>query len=57
MQDKYYTIKEIAEIFKVTTVTVRNWIYDKKTLRAVKMGNTVRISQKDLDDFMKEAIK
>ncbi len=55
MVEKYYTIKEVAEIYKVTEMTVRNWIYEQKILKAYKMGDVVRIAESDLKTFRKVA--
>lgn len=55
MQEKYYTIKEVAKMFKVSSTTVRSWIYEQKKLKAYKVGGAVRISQTDIDNFKKVA--
>lgn len=55
MQEKYYTMKEVAEMFKVTEMTVRNWIYDQKILKAYKIGRVVRITESDIEKFKKVA--
>lgn len=50
--NKYYTTDEVAETLKVTTESVRRWIRDGK-LSSVKLsGKFIRVSQKDLDDFI-----
>lgn len=38
-----YTISEVADIFKVTTRTIHNWIAEGR-LPIIKIGKTVRIS-------------
>lgn len=48
---KYYTVKEVAELFKVVPKTVYLWTYEGK-LKFSKMGNMIRISQEDLDEFI-----
>ena len=51
--NKYYTAEEVAEMLKVTTESVRRWIRDGK-LKSVKLsGKFIRISQADLDEFVK----
>lgn len=48
---KYYTVNEIAEMLKVNRFTVYRWIREEKLKRTV-VGDTVRISQEDLDNFI-----
>lgn len=48
---KYYTIEEIAEILRVTYLTVYRWIRAGK-LEAQKAGKQYRISQSQLDNFL-----
>lgn len=51
--NKYYTADEVAEMLKVTTESVRRWIRGGK-LKSVKLsGKFIRISQTDLDEFVK----
>lgn len=49
---KYFTARELAEMFKVHVKTVYVWIYEGK-LEATKLGRTVRFSEKQLEAFMK----
>lgn len=42
-----YTIPEVADIFKVTTRTIHNWIAEGR-LPIIKIGKTVRISDEDI---------
>jgi len=51
--DKYYTADEVAEMLKITTTTVLRWMQSKK-LKAVKLGNTWRIYDEDLQKFLEE---
>lgn len=53
MEDRYYTPQEIADTFKVKKSTVYFWIREGK-LRAIKMGNLVRVPEKALREFIKE---
>lgn len=46
----YYTCEEIAEMYKVKTLTVWGWIRRKK-LGAIKLGREYRITQADIDAF------
>ena len=48
--ERYYTVAEVAAIYRVTTRTVRNWVYDGK-MRAFKKGRMVRIAQSALREF------
>ena len=49
--DTYYSIKEVAEILKVTYLTVYRWIHAGK-LNALKAGKQYRIKKSDLDKFL-----
>lgn len=53
MRDKFYSIKEIAEVLKVTYLTVYRWIQAGK-LKAYKAEKQYRIKKEDLTVFMKE---
>lgn len=44
------TIKEIADKYRVSIMTVHNWI--KKGLPVTKIGRVIRIEQKDLERFI-----
>jgi len=47
----YLTPLEVAEILKVSRITVYRWIKDGK-LKAVKPGGVVRIRKEDLRKFI-----
>lgn len=47
-----YTIKEVANTLKVSVATIRSWIFYKK-IKFIKVGNSVRIQQEELDRLMK----
>lgn len=51
MEDKFYTINQVAEILDMHHKTIRNFITDGK-LRASKVGKQWRISDEDLKSFM-----
>lgn len=55
IEDKYYSVKDVAQIFQVTEYTVRVWINetdDKKfKLAAMKFGKSWRISKGALVDL------
>lgn len=52
--EKYYTVEEVADILKVNKFTVYRWVNEKR-LKSLKFGTSVRISQKDLDQFLDNA--
>lgn len=39
-----YSVKDVAEMFNVTTATVRNWVKNG-SLKAIQVGSTVRFKQ------------
>lgn len=51
--DRYYTPAEVAEILKVKRQTVYTWIREGR-LQADKIGRTRRISEAQLQEFLKE---
>lgn len=51
MEEKYYSIDEIAELLKVAYLTVYRWIKAGK-IGAVKAGKQYRITQEALDVFL-----
>lgn len=50
---KFYTVSEIADVFKVTEGTVSEWAR-KGRIGAIKVGGTktVRVSEDDLNKFL-----
>ena len=50
-EEKYYTIEEVAKMFKVVYLTVYRWIQDGK-LKAYKAGKQYRINRTDLDRYI-----
>ena len=52
MEDKYYTIQEIADILKVDYMTVYRWIRAGK-LEAYQVQRQYRIKESDFNKFMK----
>ena len=48
---KYYTVKEVAEMLKVSEKSVRDWI-NKDKLNAGKAGRQWRISESDIKEFL-----
>ncbi|NMS90682.1 helix-turn-helix domain-containing protein [Clostridioides difficile] len=51
MDEKFYTIDQVAEILEMHHKTIRKFIKDEK-LKANKAGKQWRISKEDLDRFM-----
>ncbi len=51
-QDRYQTVQEVADRLKVSEATVRHWIKDG-ALRAIDIGKGWRVSDVDLDDFLR----
>lgn len=50
---KYFSVKQAAEILQVSEETIRIWIRTKR-LGASKIGRDYRISQEDIDEFMRK---
>lgn len=51
--EKLYTIREIATYLNVHEKSVRRWI-DNGRLDSTKVGGRIRVSQTQLDDFLKK---
>lgn len=49
-QDNYYSVKQLAYIFKVHPLTIRRYITQGK-LKAVHVGGNVRIPESELNLF------
>lgn len=50
-EEKFYTLKEVAEMLKVSVAAVRMWVYRGK-LPAVKAGTLRRVRESDLVEFL-----
>lgn len=48
---KYYTTEEVAELLKLHTRTVREYLKSGQ-LRGYKLGDTWRISEEDIQEFL-----
>jgi excisionase family DNA binding protein len=46
--EKIYTVKEVAEYFKVSKQTVHNWIYQKKLNTTSTPGGELRITETEI---------
>ncbi len=51
LQERYFTVEEVAESLNVSTRTVRRWI-DRKKLIAHDFEGIIRISESDLRVFI-----
>ena len=50
-REQYQTVKEVADLLKVSEASVRGWIKDGQ-LRAIEVGKGWRIADSDLDAFL-----
>jgi excisionase family DNA binding protein len=53
MPEEYLTVPEIAKTLRVSEVTVRTWIRQKR-LRGAKFGRDYRVKREDYEIFVKE---
>lgn len=53
VEEKYYSIEEVAKMLKVAYLTVYRWIQSGKLI-AIKAGKQYRISKNELDKFTKK---
>ncbi|HEV3477591.1 MAG TPA: helix-turn-helix domain-containing protein [Rubrobacteraceae bacterium] len=51
VDERYLTLREVAETLKVSRRTVYRWIKDED-LNAYKFANEYRITESDLKDFL-----
>jgi excisionase family DNA binding protein len=49
----FLTVNDVAERLRISTKTVRRWI-DRRELHAHRFGRQIRISEDDLDVFLRE---
>jgi len=49
--EKFFTVYEIAEMFKVNRMTVYKWVETGK-LKSNKIDSNVRVSENDLKEFI-----
>lgn len=52
MKQQYYSIKQAAKLLGMAEVTIKKWIYVDKTLKAVKVNNSVRIHHEELESLI-----
>lgn len=53
--ERYYTVNEIAEMFKVTRTTVYEWMSSGR-LGWVQVGGRRRVTQTAIDSFVRSGI-
>lgn len=53
MNERFYTVKELEEIFQVTRQAISAWIKSGK-LKAHKLGLYWRVKESDLNKFLEE---
>lgn len=53
---KLYTLQEVADYLRVTRQTVYNYVTAKR-LRATKIGKEYRVTEGDLQDFLKKSAR
>jgi len=53
--DTFLTIKEVAQILRVSHATVLRLIDDNEIKDVLRVGNQYRIPQKSLDDYLRRA--
>lgn len=51
VNDKFYTVQEVADLLQVHWQSVLNYIKSGK-LKALKLGKGYRVSQEALDEFI-----
>ncbi|EJF82933.1 helix-turn-helix transcriptional regulator [Bartonella rattimassiliensis] len=49
--DRYVTIRECAQLFSVSTTTIRNWVLQGKFPQSYKLGRAVRWRKKEILAF------
>ncbi len=53
VEERYFTVEEVADRLKVSHMTVYRWIKAGQ-LGAYKIGGEFRITERDIDRFLKE---
>jgi len=51
MNHEYLTVRDVAQLLKVNTQTVRRWIWSGK-LPYIKLGQTVRVPKNELNGIL-----
>ena len=50
---KLYTLQEVADVLRVSRQTIYNYVTAKR-LKASKIGKEYRVTEEDLQDFLKK---
>jgi len=53
MKDKLLSIREVAELLAIKEKTLYQWKWRRKNLPFIKVGRSVKISERDLQAFIK----
>lgn len=56
IEKEYYTLEEIAELFKVSKHTVYSWV-KKGKLKGTKIASLLRFTPSQVEEFIKESNK
>jgi predicted DNA-binding transcriptional regulator AlpA len=51
---KLYSPKQVAAMLGFNKRTLNNWRYRKRGPKYLKIGNTIRYEEKDIQDFIKQ---
>ena len=51
-ETKLYTLQEVADVLRVSRQTIYNYVTAKR-LKASKIGKEYRVTEEDLQDFIK----
>lgn len=54
MEEKLLTVKQAAEILEINPKTLYQWRWFRKHLPFVKVGKSLRVSEKDLMEFIEK---
>ena len=52
---KLYSYRQAAELLQVSERTIWSLVNERKQLKAVKIGNRIRISQEAIQEFIRKA--
>ena len=56
MADEFLTIREVAQLLKLSEATIRKWCREGR-LPALKLGKAYRIRRSDIDRLFEQARK
>ena len=51
---KLLNLKEVSKILRISIPTLYLWKSNKKILPFIKIGNSLRVSERDLTEFIKK---